>query len=133
MKCIIKNEDKFEIISVKEIENIPLNTALYFKSRAFEFVENGIKVTWGGDNFKDIINFFYDEFIFIKLENVQIQSVCDYMNKFMLMNKFEIKELVDEAKNKKKTELEVEIEKLTQIRASIYNEIKQLKLMINSL
>ena len=137
MKCIVKNE-KFEVIEV-DSDKTPSNYVIKHQvyntwSSSYQLANSDIKIVWTNGTYQgDKVLFYYEDILLKEISSPQIQSVCDYINKYDSMSKTEVKELVTQAQNIAKDKLELEIENLTDLRNKIQNEIQELKSKINSL
>ena len=113
--CIIRNEKNFEVKILNNEENYPSNYVLIPQeyntgSSSFQMVENDIKVVWtNGTHQGHWVNFFMNDVKIKSIPNPQIQSVCDYLNKFAKIETQELNELLIEVQKTTKTNLEIEI------------------------
>jgi hypothetical protein len=132
-KCIVRNDDKFEVVNLSDNEDFPANYVISPQSRNtgssfFQMVENDIVVIWTNGTMQGHYVHFEKKGTRIKtIQAPQIQSVCDYMNMFSKIDQNRLKEMVHDAQIEVKTDLEKEIEDLKIERTHVLEEISKIK------
>jgi hypothetical protein len=134
-KCIIRSEKKFKVIVLDEDDNYPANLVIKPQeyntgTSSFQLSENDIKMFWTNGTYQGhSVSFFFKDVKIKAIKAPQIQSICDYLNKFSCMEKQELDKLYIEAQKGLKSKLEEEIELLKAERNSLSDEILKLKLI----
>lgn len=117
-RYIIVENDSFKAI---ESENIPINLVLMEPNKTwsdndYTLVNNGIRISWldyYNDNRWKCLTINYKGTKLIEINGVKkIQVVIDALNRFKFISFEELEELYQKALESKKSELELEIEKL---------------------
>jgi len=114
LRCIVKNKI-YEVTFFEE--KAPANCVLTqpnIKDKIYKYdLPNGIDVKIFPTNNNDPFCIFrYNRNHLKIMNNRNLQSVADYLNKFNNISKEELNELLEEAQNKTKSKLEQEIEEL---------------------
>ena len=128
--CIIRNEKKFEVISLNDNENYPPNFVFNNKddSSSFQLAENDIRVVWLNGYYPGYkLTFFFNGVEIKSIQNPNIQCVCDYLNKFANLGKEELEKLYTNAQKNIKTNLEQELEDLQKQRKLLQDELSKMK------
>ena len=134
-KCIIRSEKKFKVIVLAEDDNYPANLVIRPQkyntgTSSFQLSENDIKMSWTNGTYQGHrVSFLFKDVEIKAIKAPQIQSICDYLNKFSCMEKQELDKLYIEAQKGLKSKLEEEIELLKAERNSLSDEISKLKLI----
>lgn len=103
-KCIIKENDKFEVVELLN-DNLPNNFAIKepqynnIAGASFQIAESDVEVFWTFGYYQGNKVIFKHEGANIKvIRNPQIQSVCDYMNKYLHISELELVQLKSKIK-----------------------------------
>ena len=131
---IVKTVNGFEAV---QYESYKTPSSFVFKvlegneshsANHFFMVETGITVSWNNylsTSKKFILDVKYENTIlFEKSGERNVQVVLDILNKFKNISKEELNELLQQAQEKQKTELELAIESLEKEKASLETQIK---------
>jgi hypothetical protein len=131
-KCVIKTKTGFEV-SYYEGQDIPIDFAIEhppFNSRGglyYQIAETDVAVQWTYGSYQgNKICFSFDGVRFKTINSPQINSICDYMNKFAYCTKEELEKLKIQAQSTAKSNLESELEELEEKKKVLQVEINKL-------